>query len=324
VRRITIYKRIFYDSDCYRSGKVQTQQGVQVHSTGANNPYLKRYVQPNDGRLGENKYNNSHNGPGDVCANAYIGKLQDGTVAIYQTLPWDMRCWLSASGPNGNANKLGYIGFEICEDDLHNAEYFSAAVMDKAVNLVAYLCRMMGTTPDKIVINTSSGPAYAVMDHDELHDVGLASNHGDIRQWLKPYGLNMNDFRKAVQAAMDDGVEAEYIDCDESGDVPVETLYKAKVWAANGYPVKMRANPSQNAKIITTVPLNTVVDVIEETSDKWSKIQYGYSTGYMMREFLLPVSEQETDEITLKREAVKRIYDGLNEIVKTIKTWLEG
>ena len=124
---------------------------------------------------------------------------------------------------------------------------------------------------------------------------------------------------------MDDGVEAEYIDCDESGgDEPVEALYKAKVRAANGYPVKMRANPSQNAKIITTVPLNTVVDVIAETSDKWSKIQYGYSTGYMMREFLLPVSEHETDEITLKREAVKRIYDGLNEIVKTIKTWLEG
>jgi hypothetical protein len=197
--------------------------------------------------------------------------------------------------------------------------------MDKAVNLVAYLCRMMDTAPDKIVINTPSGPAYAVMDHNELHDVGLASNHGDIGQWLKLYGLNMNDFRQAVQVAMDDGVEAEYIDCDESGgDDPVEALYKAKVWAANGYPVKMRANPSQNAKIITTVPLNTVVDVIAETSDKWLKIKSGYNTGYMMREFLLPVSEQETDEITLKREAVKRIYDGLNEIVKTIKTWLEG
>ena len=32
--------------------------GVMVHSTGANNPYLRRYVQPDDGELGKNRYDN--------------------------------------------------------------------------------------------------------------------------------------------------------------------------------------------------------------------------------------------------------------------------
>ena len=62
-----------------------------VHSTGANNPWLKRYVGPDDGLLGKNQYNNHWNQPMDreVCVHAFIGKLADGTVATYQTLPWD-------------------------------------------------------------------------------------------------------------------------------------------------------------------------------------------------------------------------------------------
>jgi len=75
-----------------------------------------------------------------VCANAYIGRLNDGTPAIYQALPWEERCWLSGSGKNGNANKLGYIGFEICEDKKADKEYFDAVVMGLAVNLTAYWC----------------------------------------------------------------------------------------------------------------------------------------------------------------------------------------
>ena len=116
MRQLIIYRRFFTNADCDTRGTKQISVGVQVHSTGANNPYLKRYVQPDDGRLGKNASGNSHNRKGlNVCASAYIGKLADGTVAIYQTLPWNYRCWLSGSGTNGNANKLGYVGFEICE-----------------------------------------------------------------------------------------------------------------------------------------------------------------------------------------------------------------
>lgn len=205
MRKITIYRLYFTKSDCFRANVRQTPTGVQVHSTGANNPYLHRYVGPDDGRLGPNKYNNTHNKPGsDVCASAYIGKLQDGTVAIYQVLPWNIRCWLSGNGANGNANRKGYIGFEICEDGLTDESYFRAAVMGASVNLTAHLCLLHGITTD------------TVRDHRELHDMGLASNHGDILHWLRKYGLTMNDFRAEVEKAMDEGVEAEYIDAGEN------------------------------------------------------------------------------------------------------------
>ena len=215
MRHLTIYKRFFYNSDCYRQGTIQIQRGVQVHSTGANNPWLRRYVEPDDGRLGMNQYGNHSNKPGStVCASAYIGKQADGTVAVYQTLPWDMRCWLSGSGKNGNANRLGYAGFEICEDGLQDESYFLAA-MDAAILLTTHLCKLFGTVPTAVIKDTLEGPALAVMDHSELHKVGLASNHADVGHWLKKFGWTMNDFRDRVTGAMIEGVDVEYIDCDE-------------------------------------------------------------------------------------------------------------
>lgn len=227
MRGLTIYRQYFTESDCYKRGIKQTPRGVQVHSTGANNPWLKRYVGPDDGRLGPNPNGNTHNRPGGkVCSSAYIGKLQDGTVAVYQALPWNYKCWLSGSGTNGNANKLGYIGFEICEDSTENEQYFNEAVKGKAVLLTAYLCQMMGVTPWEIVLETPSGPGYAVMDHAELHRIGLASNHGDIGLWLKKFGYTFADFRYWVQAAMDEGVEVTYIDAKEEPPMNHPTLRK--------------------------------------------------------------------------------------------------
>ena len=207
MHELTIYRLFFTDSDCYKAGKQQTPRGVQVHSTGANNPWLRRYVGPDDGRLGENPNGTTHNRPGgDVCANAYIGKLADGTVAVYQTLPWDYRCWLSGSGNNGHANRLGYIGFEICEDNTVNEEYFNEAVRGAAVLLTAYLCREYGFTPWS-TITTPTGDANAVEDHVGLHRLGLASDHADIEAWLKKFGYTFKDFRYWVQTALEEGVK---------------------------------------------------------------------------------------------------------------------
>ena len=211
MHQLTIYRLYFTESECYKRAIKQTPRGVQVHSTGANNPYLKRYVQPDDGRLGVNPNGNSHNRPGGkVCASAYIGKLQDGTVAVYQALPWDYRCWLSGSGTNGNANNLGYIGFEICEDSTENEQYFNEAVKGKAVLLTAYLCQKIGIGPysDKLE------------DHAGLHRMGLASNHGDIGLWLKKFGYNFNDFRGWVEDAMNEGVQVTYVEAEPMVDHP--------------------------------------------------------------------------------------------------------
>ena len=279
---LTIYRRFFLSSDCFRSAPTQRVQGVQVHSTGANNPWLRRYVQPDDGRLGKNLSGNSHNRPGvTVCASAYIGKQADGQVAVYQALPWTQRCWLSGSGAKGNANRQGFIGFEICEDSGRDAAYFHAA-MRQAVLLTAYLCTVYQLDPDA-----------CVRDHHELHGMGLASNHADITQWLSLYGKTMDDFRRAVKNIIIEGICANYVDTDREEETHLETKHQAVVTAANGYSVKVRALPGQHAAVIDKLAVGTVVTVTETVNEGWAHIAYEDQSGFMMRQFLTRASESE-------------------------------
>ena len=187
-----LYQLLLTKNECYKSGKPLVPKGIMVHSTGANNPNLKRYVGPDDGRLGKNQYNNHWNQPRpegkQICCHAFIGKLADGSVATYQTLPWTMRGWHGAKGPKGSVNDT-HIGFEVCEDDLKSKAYFEA-VYGEAVELCAFLCKKYGLGADTVI------------DHAEGYKRGIASNHGDITHWLKRYGLSMDDFRAAVKKAM--------------------------------------------------------------------------------------------------------------------------
>ena len=183
-----LFSCILTENDCYRRGARITPKGVMVHSTGANNPWLRRYVQPDDGRLGKNAYDNDWNRPGlDVCVHAFIGKTADGSVAVYQTLPWDRRGWHAGSGRNGSAND-GYLSFEICEDGLTDRAYFDEAFR-AAAELTAYLCAMFGLDPKKDGV---------ILDHSEGYRRGIASNHGDVTHWLKKFGRTMDDFRRDV------------------------------------------------------------------------------------------------------------------------------
>lgn len=189
---MNLYQLFLTKNDCYISGRKMTPKGIMVHSTGAPNPNLKRYVGPDDGRLGKNTYNNHWNqsrpSGRQICCHAFIGKLADGTIATYQTLPWTMRGWHCAKGSNGSGNDY-LIGFEVCEDDLNNKVYFEA-VYKEAVELCAFLCNKYDLNADTVI------------DHAEGYRRGIASNHGDITHWLKLYGLTMKDFRASVQKCM--------------------------------------------------------------------------------------------------------------------------
>jgi len=121
---MNVKKLYLTKNECYKTGRKITPKGIMVHSTGANNPNLKRYVGPDDGLLGKNQYNNHWNQPRpdgrQVCVHAFIGKLKDGSIATYQTLPWNHRGWHAG----GDANNT-HIGFEICEDNLTDKTYFN-------------------------------------------------------------------------------------------------------------------------------------------------------------------------------------------------------
>lgn len=175
---------------CYKVGTPMKPTGLMLHSTGANNPNLKRYVQPDDGLMGNNPYGNHFNvaypGGRSVCVHGFIGKLADGSVATRQIMPWTMQAWHAGGSANNS-----YIGVEMCEDDLKDREYF-LAVYREAVELFAYLCKEFNISPERIV------------SHKEGHAMGIAANHGDPDHWLAKHGKTMDDFRADVSAELEE------------------------------------------------------------------------------------------------------------------------
>ena len=196
-------------STCYKGTGKMTVKGVLWHSTGANNPWLKRYVQPSDNAsdrdkwlelLGKNQYNNDWNHISHQAGlNCWIGKLADGTVTTVQTMPWDYRPWGCASGSNGSCNS-GWIQFEICEDNLSDKNYFNK-VYKEACEITAYLCDMYNFDPHGY--QTFNGVKVPViLCHQDSYKLGLGSNHGDIYHWFRKYGKDMDDVRDDVAALM--------------------------------------------------------------------------------------------------------------------------
>ena len=94
--------------------------------------------------------------------------------------------WHSGSGNKGSANNMGYIGFEICEDDLTDKVYFDK-VYDMAAHLCAYLCQKYNIPIEKVIC------------HSEGHTLGIASNHADVMHWFPKFGKNMDTFRAYVK-----------------------------------------------------------------------------------------------------------------------------
>jgi hypothetical protein len=196
-------------STCYKGTRKFTPKGVLWHSTGANNPNLKRYVQPDDNaadreewlkRLGKNQYNNDWNHINRQAGlNFWIGKLADGTVAAVQTMPWDYRPWGCGSGSKGSCNDT-HIQFEICEDGLNDKSYWEA-VYKEACEMTAYLCKMFNIDP-KGTISYNGLSVPTIIDHTGSHSLGLGSNHGDIQHWSRKYGVTMDTVRNDVDAIL--------------------------------------------------------------------------------------------------------------------------
>lgn len=196
-------------STCYKGTSNMTVKGVLWHSTGANNPNLKRYVQPSDNDpnrdewlriLGTNTNKNDWNHiVRQAGLNAWIGKLADGTVTTVQTMPWNYKPWGCGSGNKGSLNN-GWIQFEICEDSLINKTYFNA-VYKEACELTAYLCQLYNIDPNGTV-NVNGVEVPTILCHADSYKLGLGSNHGDVLHWFVKYGKDMDDVRKDVAALM--------------------------------------------------------------------------------------------------------------------------
>ncbi len=238
-------------STCYKGTSTMTVKGVLWHSTGANNPNLKRYVQPSDSKpsadtytkakwlelLGKNSYNNDWNHISiQAGLNCWIGKLADGTVTTVQTMPWDYKPWGCGSGNKGSCNS-GWIQFEICEDGLTDKDYFNK-VYKEACELTAYLCKLYNIDPKGTV--THNGVSVpTILCHADSAKLGLGSNHGDVNHWFPKHGKSMATARDDVAALL-----------KESGvSVPTATdkTYKV-ITPINKYTTAADAAAQKNAK----------------------------------------------------------------------------
>lgn len=217
----TPLKCMMTNSSCFKGTRKMDIKGVLWHSTGANNPTLKRYVQPDQSDanyqklmklIGRNMLGNDWNHI-EIQAglNAWIGQLADGTITTLQTMPWNYRPWGCGSGANGSCND-GWIQFEICEDGLNNKEYFEA-VYKEACELTAYLCKEYKLNP-KGTVNFQNKKVPVILCHQDSARLGLGSNHADIYHWFGRFGKTMENVRNDVAAILSNEIS--------SPEIPVE------------------------------------------------------------------------------------------------------
>lgn len=196
---MNLRRQYLTQNDCYRAGRSIRPRGVMLHSTGADNPAVARYV-PGDAVLGRNTAGNhwdqsneawrqKYGGALNKCAHAFIGLFADGSVGSVQTLPWTTRGWHAGGAANDT-----HIGIEICEDGLTDRDYFDR-VCREAAELTAYLCGLYGLDPleDGVVICHAEGYAR-----------GTASNHADVLHWFGRFGKTMDEFRADVAELLAD------------------------------------------------------------------------------------------------------------------------
>jgi hypothetical protein len=244
---------------CYIAGVNFAPSGIMVHSTGANNPNISRYVapgkwdvfHPGGTDIGPHPYKDS-NGDGkcdlcggrQVCVHAFIGEQTDGTIATCQTLPLNRRGWHAG----GSANDT-HIGFEICEGDLNDAGYFNK-VYPEAVEFCAYLCRTFVIKPSNIIC------------HSEGHAKGIASNHSDVMHWFPKHGKTMDDFRADVAAKL----------------APVEKKRMQVVNVPAGDALNIRDRPANAGVVIGKLQPGQTVEVSENVNG-WLAVNGGWAWG---------------------------------------------
>lgn len=253
--------------------------GILVHSTGANNKYVKRYVDAPD-LLGVNQYNNHwNNTDADKCMHAFVGLDINKEPITVQTLPYEYACSGCGKGSKGsyNYNPTAHIQFEICEGSATDADYYWL-IIKQAEEYCAYLCRLYGWT------------AANITSHVEANKAGYASNHGDPTSWMKNFGDSMDKFRTRVAALL-----------NENKEEPVMKTYKVI-----GTRLAWRDKPTTtNSTVMARLDTGTIVKGTPEPDTEWIKVPYDNYVGYCMAKYLEEVVEEPKVEVSEPTDAEK-------------------
>lgn len=325
-----LYQSIMTKNLAYTENRWIVPQGVFLHSTGAGNPMLKRYVQPDDGRLGYNRYQNHWNRPycdlkRKIAPQFCVGQLENKSLAAYQLLPFRdgkaMRGHHSGVGKNGCGNDY-YIGIEICEPyNLDDKEY-ALEILAVTEELVAHICETFKLDP----LGKTAKGWPVILDHAYAATLGIASFHGDIMHWYKRHDVTLDGIRKGVAKLMaipeplppDDGVRyrvqvgsfrnlAYAVDMSQeltdlgyspyitktTIDIPTPEPPKPKpqtVKVMTKNGLNVRALPSSTAKKIKTLAFGSNV-IIETTQEDRKGLLWGYAPEHKGWIALVPFTD---------------------------------
>lgn len=161
------------------------------------------------------------------------------------------------------------------------------------------------------------GTAVFLTKGDDRHHIGLYIGNGKcIEAKGTRYGV----------------IESNITHWDEWGelkdvdymDTPIEPIYKAKVHVdTNPEPVRLRSQPTTKATVIAEIQQGVIVEVlgtVSQNSVDWCYIKDGELTGYMMAKFLVPVTSDDGDTVTISRTD----YENAIAALKTALKLLEG
>ena len=162
-----------------KGSEAMIPQGIVIHSSGFEQPYLWYFVQPSNSDphkidildiIGINKKHTDYNHT--YRRNNYhywIGKDAEGEVRVVQTFPNSF-----------DISNDKFIHICILEDDLKNKDYV-LHIIAKLAPLCAQLCEEFNF------------PSNKIYDHSEL------SNMPDANYWLCRYGYCAKDIRQIVK-----------------------------------------------------------------------------------------------------------------------------
>ena len=306
----TPLKCMMTNSSCFKGTRKMDIKGVLWHSTGANNPTLKRYVQPDQSDanyqkliklIGRNMLGNDWNHI-EIQAglNAWVGQLADGTVTTLQTMPWNYRPWGCGSGANGSCND-GWIQFEICEDGLNNKEYFEA-VYKEACELTAYLCKEYKLNP-KGTINFQNKNVPVILCHQDSARLGLGSNHADIYHWFGRFGKTMENVRNDVAAILSN-------ETSSSPEIPVEVKEEELVYTR----LLKRGRTGDDVRLLQEALIKLGYDLGSYGADG----DFGGATQNAVFKF------QQDNNLDADGEAGPATYDMLNKLLSNSSSQKES
>ena len=237
-------------SDCYKTNRKISPNGLIIHSVGC--PQPDPFV-----------FQRIWNKPGvNVCVHGVVGT--DGSVV--QCLEWNHRGWHAG----GLANNT-HIGIEMTEPasikytrgsswidlDQVKTRAHVLATYRHAVELFAYLCKKYSLDPLKNGV---------ILSHSEAHRKGLASNHGDVEHLWSRFGLTMNGFRRDVKKAM----EPVIVKPVEVVSKPVVKNQTSVTISKTVYGYKTASDALKDKNRVKVVPRGTYPIMIKHRSGAWN------------------------------------------------------